>query len=200
MASFGAISVLPIASVPEGAGSATRQITFSAFTQTSLLDWNSVEYSSFLYTYYIVPEESMTWMQSPYIYVFLENGNQQDVIDSTGAQVVDSNGTLVVEDEVSCKFNAIWDWSNTDEANTVIDSTGITVVNSAGVAVIDSPTSVKASRDIEVYRFRDGNLLGLSKNKIRGRGKTLQLKFSSIGAKDFDLKGWAGWISKNSRY
>ena len=148
--------------------------TFSQLTQSEHLDWAGAGYTSRLQVYYIIPEDAMAWMQSPYTYVFLDDGTSGQVVNSAEVPVVNSAEELVMSTSVSCIMNAIWDWTEEDSG------------------------SVKISRDIQLYNHRDGHTLSVSKNKIRGRGKVLQLQFTSDDRKDFNLLGWAVWISKNA--
>lgn len=178
------------------------QVTFSEYRSTSYTDWDTptgsaADFDSFLYTYYVIPEDAMHWMQSPYIYVFVDSGEQETVIDSTGDAVVDSDGVVVVTETASLFMNTVWDWADDTEENTVVDSSFTSVVDSSEVVVVDNTLSPKVSRDIQVYRFRDGYSMAVSKNKIRGRGKTLKIKFRSADGVDFNLLGWTAWISKN---
>lgn len=55
----------------------------------------------------------------------------------------------------------------------------------------------KTGTPIEVYRHRDGYLLSVTKNRIRGRGRVMKLQFRSETGKAFNLRGWAMWIEKN---
>ena len=92
----------------------------------------------------------------------------------TGYDVIND----VLLDESSCKLTAYWDYANDD-----------------GGAKVHGP--------YEVYRFRRpfmpddfgnfnfGDDYVTTKNKIRGRGKTVQLKFESSPAKDCRLYSWA---------
>lgn len=188
-----------------GGGSTTEyQVTFTAFINTDYFDWDSAEgspagFESYLRTYYQIPDEAMTWIQSPYIYVFVDNGSEVEVF-SGAEQVINSAGVPVVTDTASLIMNTIWDWSNLDEAEFVVNSANDFVVDSTGASIIDNQTSLKVSRDVQVYRFRNGYALGISKNKIRGRGKTLQLHFRSEEGKGFNLRGWTGWITRNQKY
>jgi len=205
MLGFVPLGTLPIATVPSSSDGgveaevASYGITFAELNNPNLLDWTSSNYSSTLDTYYIVPEDAMTWMQSPYIYVFLKGGDQQSVI-SEEEFVVDSNDIQVVSSSASCVMNAIWDWSNTVSSNIVIVSSDDLVIDSTGDLVIDDLESAKSGRDIQVYKDRDGIAVALSKNKIRGRGKVLKLRFRSEEGKSFNLLGWAAMISKAVRY
>lgn len=143
--------------------------TFADFIDPGFHDWtqdgsSGANYVSYLTTYYTIAGymtphftpayDSMLWMYSPYIYVFMENGASQDT--------------------ESCLMTTAWDWAS-------------------------SPLSHKWSRQVETYRFRQDFNVSVSKNKVRGKGKTLQLMFSSTEGKDFQLTGWGIWYVKNQR-
>lgn len=68
----------------------------------------------------------------------------------------------------------------------------------------NSAASNKWSEPFQVYRhkrfwipsnvseeFNDGEYVVTTKNKLRGRGKVLSLKFSTEPGKDFHLLGWS---------
>lgn len=80
-------------------------------------------------------------------------------------------------DNYSCKLQAKWDFSNSSDTG-------------------------KHTESRETYRFNtrrylnrvDGNYgfdVIETKNKIRGNGKSLVLRFESTDDKDFELLGWA---------
>ena len=66
----------------------------------------------------------------------------------------------------------------------------------------DNSYAGKWQAEVEIYRqlrpyfaeplttFDDGYPLVINKNKVRGRGKALQLKFSSVTGKDMQMVGW----------
>lgn len=68
----------------------------------------------------------------------------------------------------------------------------------------------KWSTDVEVYKhlrpflvnggatFDDGYPLVITKNKLRGRGKAVQFKFTSSTGKDMKLVGWTGTFVSNT--
>jgi hypothetical protein len=69
----------------------------------------------------------------------------------------------------------------------------------------------KWSQDVQVYRqprqwygepnmtFNDGYPLVISKNKIRGRGKALQIKLSAEEGKDMVVVGWSmGFVANEN--
>jgi len=63
----------------------------------------------------------------------------------------------------------------------------------------ETSASHKFSREFEAYRFRNGYLVSISKNKVRGKGRTLQIRFSSSPGKDFQLLGWGIEVSKETQ-
>lgn len=81
-----------------------------------------------------------------------------------------------IENEGSCLMQARWDFT-------------------------DSPVAGKWGSEQQIYRKRrylgpfvgphdDGYPLVITKSKVRGRGKALQLKFENDGDKEFSLVGW----------
>lgn len=211
MLSIGPVSSLPISSsIATVAGEEDPEIdnyslTFSLFSNSAYTDWTeeagpAADYNSYLETYFVIADDPMAKFQSPYVYVFVDSGAQLDVVDSDGSEVIDSSSADVVTDTVSLILNTYWDWADTEEESIVVTLAGVTIIDSASSIVVDHTTSVRSSRDIQVYRFRNGYPVSVSKNKVSGKGKALQLRFTSESGKDFNLLGWAGWISKNATY
>lgn len=50
----------------------------------------------------------------------------------------------------------------------------------------------------QVYSFRN-NPVSAVRKKVRGKGKALQLRFTSVSGKDFNLLGWGIVIDKKTR-
>lgn len=50
----------------------------------------------------------------------------------------------------------------------------------------------------DVTQWRDGFNVLVSKDKVRGKGRSLSLRYTSVPGKDFDLLGWGIWYSKNT--
>lgn len=85
----------------------------------------------------------------------------------------------------SCKMQSCWDFTNNSYPG-------------------------KWSDEVEVYRqlrpyftdpgstFDDGYPLVISKNKLRGRGKAVQFKFTSQAGKDMKIVGWTGTFVGNT--
>jgi len=138
----------------------TYRATFGDFADPTFNDWVSAAptgYVSFLTTYFIIGDDTMYWMQSPYIYVFVED-------EDTKVDPADP-------DTKALTLQAAWDWS--------------TNINSH-----------KFSAALDCYKYRGNNLVAVSKNMIRGRGRALQLLFTSTEDLDFNLLGWGAFVSK----
>ncbi len=86
------------------------------------------------------------------------------------------NNTSRNGDSPSLFMNGIWDWSE------------------------DSSVSHKVTRDTQVYTFKTDTDVSNSKNRIRGSGRALKLKYYSEPGKDWNLLGWNIHFDKNGRY
>lgn len=164
-----------LAVVPE-VGTSDNNITFALFSNLSFTDWerydiinyggSGADYTSFLETGFDLQGDMTREKQSPYIITHCKR-------TETDFVVVDDE--VVYTNPSSLKLQGRWDWS-------------------------DSGSSGKWSTTQQVYRLKPpkdlgaeydpGNLLVTARSKIRGRGKCLQLRFTSEQGKDFDLLGW----------
>lgn len=163
--------------VPQG--DTTLKATFADFETGDNLaakwrDWYSVNnagvaYDSFIVTGYDLGADQGgdKELQALYISVFMRR--TEEGVDSAG-NVLNTS---------SCTLQARWDWA-------------------------DSATSGKWSTPREVYRHRrvflppvpstsfdDGYPVVVTKNKIRGRGKALHLKFTAGTSTDCQILGWS---------
>lgn len=62
----------------------------------------------------------------------------------------------------------------------------------------NSGSSGKWSTLSQVYRDRDNRVVTHSRIKVRGKGPSLQLKYTSETAKPFNIIGWVIWITGNA--
>lgn len=153
--------------------------TFSYYKDGEFRDWKSengvgIDAKAFVITGAITANDSSVDKQVPYVTVHMyrtENG-------------VDEN--LVPINQSGCFMSALWEWSN-------------------------SPTSNKWSPPQQVYRYRRGYLandvsdsydsgfeLVTTKNKLRGIGRSVSLKFESEPYKDCRIVGWNLNINGNA--
>lgn len=159
-------------------------ISFAQPDNLSFTDWESFDgagytYESFLETGYELLEDVSRKKQSTYISIAFSRTENLFVDDGSGNYTSDRPS--------SCIFRAKWDWADKAGAN-------------------------KWSREVEAYRpareqFVDaadlndnyGQAVVVSKNKVRGSGRALQMRFScSEAGKDFNLLGWSTAFTGNT--
>ena len=148
--------------------------TISKFNNLAFKDWETEDgtganYSSYLVTGYELFNDVMRDKQTPYVFFYFTR--TEDGYTQSGAD-------LLLNNQSSCKVQAQWNWA-------------------------DSANSGKWGTEFQAYRllrhyipsgsgdpFDYGDGVIVTKNKLRGSGKTLSLKISSEEGKDMKLLGW----------
>lgn len=151
------------------------EYTFAIYRNTDFKDWFSVDgvgvdADAHVVTSYLSGTDFQREKQVPYITIHskrTESGYQEDGDD------------LIPVGRSSILVQARWDWSN-------------------------STSSGKWGREFQAYRYRrlyiptgsdddfdNGFETVVTKNKLRGSGKVLSLKFRSEPERDFHLYGWS---------
>jgi hypothetical protein len=157
-------------------GFTANQYTFASLTNTNLVDWEKedtigIGYTAFLTTGYAIEDDIMRFKQAPYI---------QCAFNRTESRFVDNgSGGVEFDRPSSCLMKTHWDWS-------------------------DNTVSGKVTSEQEVYRYRRPFISGAigevfdnglpvvtTKTKIRGRGRAVNLTFTSPANTDCQLLGWA---------
>lgn len=149
--------------------------TFSTYSNDGFLDWESidsvgVDAAAYLVTGYLTAGDNQRDKQVMYMTAHFkrtENG-----WELSGDQIIPAN-------QSSCKVQAQWEWAN--HAN-----------------------SGRWGTEFQAYRYRRlyipedvnddydyGFTTIITKNKLRGKGKALSLKFSTEAGKDCHLYGWS---------
>lgn len=149
--------------------------TISKFNNTNFKDWvtadaTGADYSSYLITGYELFGDIMREKQSPYVFFYFNRTEDGFILDGSNLELTKQS---------SCKVQAQWNWAN-------------------------STNSGKWGSEFQAYRllrnyipsgtadpFDYGDGVIVTKNKLRGSGKTLSLKISSDTGKDMQLLGWA---------
>lgn len=150
----------------------TVSYTFGKYSNTDFKDWYSennagVDADAFLITSYMSGSDFQRDKQLPYITIHMrrtENGVDEDSIPIN---------------QSSCLVQARWDWS-------------------------DSDRSGKWGREFQAYRYRrlyipldseddydNGFSTIVTRNKLRGNGKVLSLRFRTEAGKNLHLYGWS---------
>lgn len=157
-------------------GASTVQWTFGNFTSTSFYDWRSadgtgVSYDSFFETGNELMGDVQRDKQATYVHVYLnrtETEYQDEDYDS-------------FDRPSSCYMQAKWEWS--DHSNSGKFGPAQQVYRLTRRGTLYEPTSGT--------EFNSGYPVIVTKNKIRGTGKCVRLRFESEAGKDFDILGWA---------
>ena len=163
--------------------SPTVKITFGAAIDTTWTDWKSingvgVDAPATLITGSATGGDTIRFKQVPYLYVHsrrTENGF-----------VLDGNGDFVPKNQSSCTVQSIWDWTNSINSN-------------------------KWGTPFQAYRYKrpyfpvdvnddfdTGHETIVTKNKLRGRGRAISLKFTSSPGKEMYLYGWSMILAANN--
>jgi hypothetical protein len=170
-----------LALIPTGSSS---QFTFADLNNRSFVDWETktgtgADFSSYIVTGYELADDIMRDKQIVYINTYLKR--TEDV------WALSANNDYVLQNQSSCLLQAQWQWADSAESN-------------------------KWSSSQQVYRFRqnvvpdvndldfdNGFPVVITKNKLRGFGEALSLKFSSESGKDFDILGWGVMMTGETR-
>lgn len=152
-----------------------NDFTISKYNNTTFKDWVTADstganYSSYLVTGYELFGDIMRNKYASYVFFYLKRTED-------GFSLVGSN--LELDNQSSCKVQAQWNWAN-------------------------SANSGKWGTEFQAYRltrnyipsgtsdtFDYGESVIVTKNKLRGSGKTLSLKIQSETGKDLQIYGWA---------
>ena len=150
--------------------------TMSKYNNSSFRDWFTydgvgVNFSSYLVTGYEVFSDVLRTKQVPYIWFYFkktEDGFTEDV-----------SGNLQIDNPSACLVKAKWNWT-------------------------DSAASGQWGSQFQAYRFvrnyipsgaedvfDNGLEVIVTKNKLRGSGRSLSLLIESEAGKDMKLLGWA---------
>ena len=143
------------------------KITFADFSSTSFLDWGDADYSSYAESGYDFNGDISSKKSAPFVSVVMgvtEEGWSGNVVD--GYERVRPS---------SLKVRAYWDFNSRSSttAQQAYRLKSIPVVDADDLTKFDYPSSVVTTR-----------------LKLRGRGRSVRLRFESEEGKDFNLLGW----------
>lgn len=148
-------------------------LRMAGYTNTSFMDWGEVDAPAYMVTGYLSGGDFQRYKQVPYLTVHSRR-------TETG---FDSEYNLVGQS--SCKIGSMWEWTNSINSN-------------------------RWGREFEAYRlnrlwmpssssdaYDDGFSVVTTKNKLRGKGRVLSLKFSTSPGKNLHLYGWSMILGVN---
>lgn len=152
------------------------KFTLGLYRNDDYLDFKSVDNvgadaAAFLTTGYITAGDTQRYKQVPYLTTHFRR-------TETGFED-DGSGGIIASNQSSCMVQAQWEWAN-------------------------SENSGRWGREFQAYRYKRhyipsdvsdsydyGFSVITSKSKLRGKGKSLSMKFSTEAGKDLHLYGWA---------
>lgn len=156
------------------AGSGTS-IQIAEHTDATFLDYG-IEREAFLVTGYLTAGNPERKKYGHYVYVFSRK---------TETGFIESAGSFLPIGESSTKLQARWDWADRSSAG-------------------KWGTPQEAYRHRRLYTpasiadgFDDGQPVVTTRNKIRGSGKSLHLKFTAGPGKDSWIMGWSTTLHMN---
>jgi len=153
----------------------SSQVTLqmASYSNTGFLDWGLVDASAYMVTGYLSGGDFQRYKQVPYITVHSRR-------TETG---FDTEYNLL--NQSSCKIQSMWEWTNSANSN-------------------------RWGREFEAYRlnrlwvpssssdeYDDGFSVVTTKNKLRGKGRVLSMKFSTSPGKNLHLYGWSMILGVN---
>lgn len=167
---------------------ATNTITFGLFNNLSFTDWekydiingsgSGADYESYVETGFDLQGDIVRQKQAPRVISHCKR-------TETG-YIIDDDDMVQFINPSSLFLQARWDWTNSGDSGKW----------STIQQVYKYPRNFIP--DESELTYEPGNLLVTSSSKIRGRGRALQLRFSSESGKDFNLLGWGIVYTGNS--
>ena len=158
--------------------STTPYITyrFATYKDTSFTDWmtyngTGVDADGFIVTGYVSGGDFQRQKQAPMMTIYMNK-------TETG-YALDSNGDMVPLNTSSCLTQVQWEW--TDSADSNRWGTQFQAYRHKTLYLPDTLTNP----------FSNGFEVVTTKNKIRGIGRVLSVKFSTEPKKDLQLLGWS---------
>ena len=148
-------------------------LRMAGYANTSFMDWGEVDAAAYMVTGYMSGGDFQRYKQVPYLTVHSRR-------TETG---FDTEYNLIGQS--SCKVGSMWEWTNSINSN-------------------------RWGREFEAYRltrlwmptsssdsYEDGFSVVTTKNKLRGKGRVLSLKFSTSPGKNLHLYGWSMILGVN---
>jgi hypothetical protein len=154
---------------------------FGELNETSFVDFKFSDDTGVDYSSYLEPGDEQlgdisTFKQSPYITVFCER-TEKTFVDN-------GDDTYDFANPSSLLLTGYWDWSDDNGRKT----------NQIQCYRLPRHFAV----DPNDLTFPQGHDIIVTKNKLRGKGRTLRLRFESEAGKDFNIHGWSLLIDSNS--
>lgn len=155
---------------------ATGKLTMGSFSGDDYLDWGTANYSSYAEAGYDFLGDLMLQKTAPYIIVYSRVTEEGWTAVGTGYEPIHPSSLLV---------SAYWDFSTTpaSAAQQAYRYKTTPVVNPSSLGSFGYPETVITTR-----------------LKVRGRGRSMRMRFESEQGKDFVLLGYGVLGGRNNRF
>ena len=155
--------------------------TLSKYSDNTFMDWKTADgtgitFSSYLVTGYELFGDIMRKKQIPYLFLYLEQ---------TEKSFSASGSDFILDNQSSCMVQSQWNW-----ADSAAGGNWGTAFQAYRILRLPTPSGAGA--------WDSGNSMVVTKNKLRGSGKTLSLKIYSETKKDMRLLGWGYPVTMQS--
>lgn len=149
------------------------KMTVAKFSGDTYLDWGDADYSSFAEAGYDFMGGMTTFKNAPYVTTYMRVTEEGYVVDGAGYAFINPS---------SCKMSVSWNLSKVGSTpREIYKLKDVPVVNPSDLSSINYPTNTV-----------------VTKSKVRGRGRSMNLRFESTTGKDFHLVGYEVIGARNS--
>ena len=153
--------------------------TFAELNDNTFYDWltaditnnTGISFSSFLDAGYEIIDDAMRDKQALFLFSYFDR-------TETG-YTIDGNGNIAFDNPSSCQVQTKWEWS--DHENSGRWGTQFQAYRLKRNFIPDSSSDP----------FNYGFPVVVTKSKLRGKGRALNLRFESEAGKDMKLLGWS---------
>jgi hypothetical protein len=156
---------------------ATNKMTMGGLVNNNFLDWDSADYSSYAEAGYEFMGDLVLKKTSPYLTTYMR-------VTETGWTGSEVAGYSPIN-ESSCRVSAYWDFKSTPSSP-------------AQEAYRLKYLPIPDENDLTTFNYPEDVVT--TRLKLRGRGRSVRLKFESTTGKDFTLLGYSLIGGTNGRF
>ena len=154
---------------------ATGKLTFATFNGAYYLDWDEANYSSYVEAGYDFMGDMTTFKTAPYVTTYMRVTEDGYTYNGIGYDLINPS---------SCLMSVSWNLNKRT-------GTAREIYKLKDVPVVDP-------EDLNNFNYPSDTVV--TKSKVRGRGRSMKIRFDSSEGKDFHLVGYEVIGAKNNGY
>lgn len=154
---------------------ATGKLTFATFNGVYYLDWDEANYTSYVEAGYDFMGDMTTFKTAPYVTTYMRVTEEGYTYNGIGYDLINPS---------SCLMSVSWNLNK-------LTGTAREIYKLKDVPVVDP-------EDLNNFNYPTDTVV--TKSKVRGRGRSMKLRFDSSEGKDFHLVGYEVIGAKNNGY